>query len=238
MQRSIIVTDLTRFSKKNNDIVCTAGIDPNTGECIRPMPYLQSAECKRLKILPGAILTGDFKPAPIRSGPHQEDSIYRALKFNGSCTSEQFKKVLADSCFSSLENGFEIELPLDQKYLPPKHPIQRSIITIKVSPSEIDIVEDSYKPEKIKLHFQDPSGRAFRYVSITDLGYHDYALHHREGNDLLALNQLLHAQDAVFLRIGLSRLYKDPNGREGYWLQANGIYTFPRWQKEIRSYTP
>ena len=59
MQRNIIVTDLTRFTNKN--IVCTAGIDPNDGQCIRPMPYLPSSECRRLKILPGA-------PEPVAGG--------------------------------------------------------------------------------------------------------------------------------------------------------------------------
>jgi hypothetical protein len=42
MQRTIIVTDLTRFS--NKDIVRTSGIDPGNGECIRPIPYLPSSE--------------------------------------------------------------------------------------------------------------------------------------------------------------------------------------------------
>lgn len=38
MQRQIIITDLTRF--KNEEIVCTAGIDYNAKKCIRPLPYL------------------------------------------------------------------------------------------------------------------------------------------------------------------------------------------------------
>jgi len=57
-------------------------------------------------------------------------------------------------------------------------------------------------------------------------------------NDLFALNQLLQTKDAVFLRIGLSRAYKAPDGREGYWLQTNGIYTFPHYHEGIRSYSP
>ncbi len=47
----IIITDLTRFSKK--DIVCIAGINPESGECIRPMPYIKTERCKELGILPG-----------------------------------------------------------------------------------------------------------------------------------------------------------------------------------------
>jgi len=37
MQRQIIITDLTRFT--GDQTVCTAGIDYNTMECIRPLPF-------------------------------------------------------------------------------------------------------------------------------------------------------------------------------------------------------
>lgn len=236
MKRTIIVTDLTRFS--NQKIVCTAGIDTTTGECIRPMPYLKDSECKRLKILPGAILTGDFTPSRNLSGPHQEDNICHNLKFAGPCTAKQFKKVLVESCFQSVEKGFEIKLPADQKFLPAGHPVKRSIITIAVAPRDVKIVEDSFKPGKIKIHFKDGSRRSFGFIGVTDLGFYDYALKHHEDDDLLAVNELLHSQTEVFLRIGLSREYTSPDGRTGYWLQVNGIYTFPHFHEGIRSYSP
>jgi hypothetical protein len=236
MGRTIIVTDLTRFNDPSP--VCTAGIDPKTGECIRPMPYLKSGHCKRLRISPGAILVGDFVRLRNVIGPHQEDHSCNNLQFSGSSTSEQFKNVLLKSCFSSVEAGFEIKLPPQQKFLPAGHPVQRSIITIAVVPRDLEIVPNKYKPGKIKLHFKDRSGRSFSFISVTDLGFHDHALKHHETNDLLAVNQLLHSQKEVFLRIGLSREYKSPDGRTGYWLQANGIYTFPHYHEGIRSYSP
>jgi hypothetical protein len=57
--RKIIITDFTRFSKK--EILCTAGIEVGTDECIRLMPYLQTSKCRELNMLPGVILTGNFK---------------------------------------------------------------------------------------------------------------------------------------------------------------------------------
>ena len=54
----IIITDLTRFS--NPEIVCIAGINMATSECIRPLPYISVADCKRLNILPGSKLEGVF----------------------------------------------------------------------------------------------------------------------------------------------------------------------------------
>jgi hypothetical protein len=235
MKRTIVVTDLTRFS--NPDIVCTAGIDTANGECIRPMPYLKSSICKELKILPGAILTGDFTPSRKLEGPHQEDNIYKDLKFAGSCPAASFKKVLEGSCFPSVEEGFEIKLSKDQKHLPAGHPVHRSIITIAVAPKDVKIVEDKYNAGKIKIHFKDKSGHSFSFISVTDLGFHDYAQKHRAADDLRAVNNLLHSQEEVLLRIGLSRAFTSTDERNGYWLQVNGIYTFPHFHEGIRSYS-
>jgi len=234
MDRTIIVTDLTRFSR--SDIVCTAGIDRKSGECIRPMPYLQSARCQELNILPGAVLSGDFTASQNLEGPHQEDYEYSNLRFLGPCTSTEFKNVLESAMFHSVAEGFELTLQERQKLLPVGNHIRRSIITISTSPVEIEIVEDSYKPEKIRLNFIDQSGHEFKYIAITDLGFHNHALQHHERDDLIALNKWIRGQDEVLLRLGLSRRHQAPDGREGYWLQANGIYTFPEYRMDIRSY--
>jgi len=64
----IIITDLTRFSKR--DKVCTAGID--TGVCIRPMPYLKIRYCKKKNILPGAVLSVQFTDFKNVESPHNK----------------------------------------------------------------------------------------------------------------------------------------------------------------------
>jgi len=84
----IIITDLTRFA--NKDIVCIAGINPETNECIRPMPYIQKPSCQKLNILPGAIIEGNFTPRAC-TAPHNEDRNRAKLKFFGPCTSGEFK---------------------------------------------------------------------------------------------------------------------------------------------------
>lgn len=100
----------------------------------------------------------------------------------------------------------------------------------------MEIVEDGFKPGKIRLHFTDGSGKQYRFFSITDLGFHDYAQRHRESGALNELNAAIAEQEEVFLRIGLGRKFKNPQGREGFWMQANGIYTFPAKLSYIRSY--
>lgn len=229
----IIITDLTRFNQPAD--VCTAGTETTSDACVRPMPYLKMARCVKLGILPGAILSGDFKPKTGLNGPHQEDAEYSKLRFVGPCSSDEFKGALTAGLFPSAEDGFEIELGNAQKHIPVGHTVQRSIITLAIKPKSIEIVEDGYKPGKIKIHITDSSGRQFRYLPITDLGFHRYAEKHHAAKDLAGLNTFIRKQPEVYVRLGLSRAHQI-GAVNGYWMQVNGVYTFPDFIKDIRSY--
>jgi len=231
--RKIIITDLTRFSTA--ETVCTAGIDVDTGECLRPMPYLKSARCAELNIQPGAILKGDLNYNDNASYPHIEDASYSDLKFIGPCSKEEFKAILDGSLSESVSKGFGFEFDIEQKHIPIEMNATCSIITIKIAPHRIQIHEDQYKPGKVKCSFTDQSGHQFRYLSITDRGFYDYAQRHQGDDSLFQLQNFLQTQEDIYLRIGLSRAFQI-SGRNGYWLQVNGIYTFPEFHQEIRSY--
>ena len=231
--QKIIITDFTRFS--NPKIVGTAGIDLTTGQCIRPMPYLNASFCKSLNIVPGAILTGEFTPVQNPSAPHQEDMSYKNLSCMGHCTSSEFKLALHAGLCDTVEHGFQIALADKQKHIPINHSIGKSIITIKIQPDKIDIVEGGYNQKKIKINFTDNSGRAFRYISITDLGFRGFAESIHMSDGLNTLNAFICSQSEVYLRLGLSSPWD--NGKiNGYWMQVNGLYTFPDYHHEIRSY--
>jgi len=231
--RKIIITDLTRF--QNPGIVCTAGTDMKSGACLRPMPYLRTQECERLKILPGAILSGEFIPQKGLSGPHQEDARYSKLTFEGPSSSEEFRGALEAGLHDSVEDGFDIRLKSGQKYVPVGHSVARSIITLNVDPHSIQIIEDRYNPGKTKIHFVDSSSSEFSYLPITDLGFHRYADSHRAAKDLVRLNAFIKNQPEAYIRLGLSRAWN--NGTvNGYWMQVNGVYTFPEFFEGIRSY--
>jgi hypothetical protein len=234
MTRTIIITDLTRFAE-GKPIVCTAGIDPENGECIRPLPYLPFSEFTRLGMFPGGILKGDFSPQADRERPHVEDCTYEKLQFSGPCSSARFMAVLEEDSSPSLEEGFGVALGDGAKVIPVTTPPARSIITLQVEPQSLEVVEDGYKPGKLRLHFVDGADRSYRYFSVADLGFHDYARRHRESGALDDLNAAISEQSKVYLRIGLGRVYTS-QGKEGYWLQANGIYTFPDKLSYIRSY--
>ena len=229
----IVITDLTRFSQPID--VCTAGIDLATGECIRPMPYLKMASCVECQLLPGSVLRGDFKPRAGLHGPHREDADYSQLTVVGACSSAEFEAALMAGLRADVRTGFEIDLQSNQKFVPTGHPAPRSIITLAVNPGSIEVIEDAYKPGKVKVHFTDSSGRAFRFLPITDLGFFRYAESHRATSALHQLNAFIRRQEKVYVRLGLSRPWN--NGTvDGCWMQVNGIYTFPDFFKDIRSY--
>lgn len=231
----IIVTDLTRFN--NRGILCTAGIDTETGECVRPMPYLHADKCKELNILPGAILTGELTMPQGISAPHIESVNYQRLNFSGHCSIEEFYEVLSNSEVEGVQNGFEVELDQGEKCIPDAAHPARSLITIRVEPKEVQLVEDEYKANKMRIHFTDSKGRRFNYISITDLGFSTYAEHYSQNDcNYDAVNGLIHDQEEIFLRVGLSQFFKAPDGREGYWLQINGIYSFPNYFEVARRY--
>jgi hypothetical protein len=175
-------------------------------------------------------------PSTGRRAPHPEDCHYHPVKVAGPSAGEEFQRIQPESCFASIEAGFEVSLASGEKVIPSGHQVQRSIITLQVAPDNVEIVENTYKPGSIRLHFTDSTGRRYRFFPITDLGFYDYAQRHRESSALDSLNQQIAAQKEIFLRIGLSRNYKNPQGKEGFWLQANGIYTFPSVLRYIRSY--
>ncbi|ALU42187.1 dual OB domain-containing protein [Pseudoalteromonas rubra] len=231
--REVIITDLTRFSSDEN--VCTAVIDINTGECLRPMPYLKSSRCQELGIHPGAILKGNLSLQPDRENPHIEDANYSNLNFHGACSGDQFLQILENSLSDSVSDGFGFDFDVNQKHIPHDQEANCSIITIKIAPHQLTIHEDQYKPGKVKATFTDNSGHRYSYLSITDRGFHDYAKAHQDDGRLNEVTDLISQQDSIYLRVGLSRVW-EVGDRNGYWLQVNGIYSFPDFHEEIRSY--
>ena len=229
----IIITDLTRFGKP--DKVCVAGVAED-GVVIRPMPYLSSKAVAKLDIHPGGVLEGEFKLTGAER-PHVEDATYsKKLRFKGPCTGESFRRALASTMYSGICAGFDFEIVGGDKCIPSESPPPRSLITIQVAPDQLTIVQDSYKPEKMKAHIRDRDGLELGFVPITDRGFHDYAQKHvADYGSYARINEFIHQQDELYLRLGLGREWK-VGSRNGYWIQLNGIYTFPEYLDEVRCY--
>jgi hypothetical protein len=231
----IIVTDLTRFAK--DDIVCIAGIDVKSEQCIRPLPYLPKKECKRLKLLPGAILEGKFTRPRDVDKPHTEDMKYEGLSFKGPCTSEEFESVLKRTTYPSINEGFDDKVPIEAKVIPYNDPPSRSIITLELKPNQSEIVRNAFDRKNLRLNIKDNDGRTYEYLPITDLGFHNLAVSRQKDPDYTdEMNEFICNQKKVYLRIGLGRRYKAADGHDGFWIQVNGIYTFPEFMTKVRTY--
>jgi hypothetical protein len=229
----IIITDLTRF--KNLEFVCTAGV-ADDGPVVRPMPYLTSDDCRRLDIHPGGIVESHFtyRTAP---APHIEDAGYKKLEFKGPCSKAEFKKALEKTLYANIAAGFGAPIRPGEKCIPIASRPVRSLITIQVDPRRFTIYQDSYHPDRLQARFVDRAGAELAFVAVTDRGFYDYAQQHREdARAFLQIKRFIQSQQELYLRLGLSRAYKAPDGREGYWIQLNGIYTFPDKLAYIRCY--
>jgi hypothetical protein len=235
----IIVTDLTRFNRK--DLVCLAGLTEDGQHCIRPMRaakpgYVEFASCKKLNVLPGTILDGDFTMPHHIAPPHVETRNFTQLKVVGTATSDQFEAVLDKTSSMSIMDGLGCETRPTDKVL--TVPPARSIMTLKMDPRDFHVVQSTQgKEEKIKAHLTDADGLSLRYLGITDLGFFDNvgcAATRKISAD--EITEFIHAQDVLMIRLGLSQPYSSPDGRSGFWMQVNGIYTFPEFDKLVRSY--
>lgn len=200
------------------------------------MPYIERADCTRLHILPGSLLEGTFVPQA-STPPHVEDHSWAQIRFRGPATADQFKRALTQQLFPSVSEGFEVSLGDGTKKLPPGYAGPRSLITIQVHPSAVSLKRDGYNEGAIRVHFTDSSGAEFRYMPLTDLGFHTHAQQLLGLGRLSEVNSFIHRQREVFLRIGLSRPWaRDQGDPVVCWVQVNGIYTFPDFVEEIRSY--
>lgn len=232
-----IVTDLTRFS--NLTEVCIAVINRETGECFRPLPYFKTEDVTKFNIHPGAILSGEMNINASVNNPHIEDASYNKLKYLGACTGDEFKEILDRTLSESVSSGFGITLAESQKHIPIGENANCSIVTIKIPPNLLSIHRGAYKPTnkptRIKASFRDNNFHYFSYLPITDRGFYDYAQKYNIEDNLKKIRESINSQEELYLRIGVSRKHqiKDKNG---YWLQVNGIYTFPDFLNEIRTY--
>ena len=240
----IIVTDLTRF--RDPTIVCLAGIEPVTGQCIRPMllrqqtyKYLSFDAVKEKKVMPGSWLEGDFAKISNLKAPHLEDhSVIGNLRQHGASSGSDFERVLDNSSVSTVQAGFGTRP--DNRLYARETPPACSIMTLKLSFPRTQFkltVDTGFGAIKFKAHITDASGYELSFLPVTDLGFSDHLKQIRVTDPTLnGLNSFLHGQKTLYIRLGLTRPYAPKPERDGYWVQINGIYSFPNYRKDLRIY--
>ena len=210
MLKEIIITDLTRF--KNQNINCIAGIDIETGECIRPKPYLTKEKIQELGLKIGSRVVGNFTRCYPVDKPHVEDNLYGVLKRIEELEIEDFFKVLDKNSVGSINEGFGVVVN-GKKILEGNEP-KKSIITLKIFSELLEVIRDSYG--KIRVNLEDMVGSKYPLLALTESK--NYERIEKYGS-VEHINGELLASEYVYLRIGVSRLYQG-----AYWLQVNGIY--------------
>lgn len=240
----IIITDLTRF--QNPDIVCLAGVDPDTGRCVRPMlengsklDYFPFAVVKNHKIIPGSCLDGNFVAVNSAQAPHVEDCrSVGTVHVVESATGDAFRSVLEMTARSTIRESFGAR-PVNRVFSTAQSPAI-SIATLRLDSPATQfrlIVDSKFGPAKFKAHVIDADGFELSWLPVTDLGFSDHLKKVvDEDPSLYKLNAFLRSQDKLYLRIGLTRQYAPSPDRDGYWVQLNGIYSFPSFRKDLRVY--
>jgi hypothetical protein len=197
--------------------------------------YLSFELCKKFNILPGTILDGTFTTPQHLDAPHVEDRHYSNLKAIGTIDSSAFKTILERSSTTSIKTGFGCLIAPTDKVI--TAPPAKSIITLKINPKQFQVVQNKFDTETIKAHLTDGDGLSLSFLSITDLGFYvNVGQSATRKIGAKEITEFIQEQDALYIRLGLGRKHKTDDGREGYWMQVNGIYTFPTYQQIVRSY--
>lgn len=231
----MVVTDLTKFN--NQGLVCTAGTDTESGVCIRPMPYLSRDFCRDRAIVPGTLLTADFAHHPDAREPHIEDRSYRQIGVDGIASTSRFRAALRAGICAGIRTGFGVTIPTGTKVISAEYRPVRSLISLSVEPQSVDLFCDNFG--KVRVHFEDSSRDRWEYIPVTDLRIVEYAESQGSQDSVTAIRRIgrfIRQQEEVYLRIGLGRWYRAQDGRQGYWVQCNGLYTFPKFCHDVWTY--
>lgn len=108
---------------------------------------------------------------------------------------------------------------------------------MKLNPKQFQVVQNKFDTETIKAHLTDGDGLRLSFLSITDLGFYvNVGQSSTRKISAQQITEFIQEQDVLYIRLGLGRKHKADDGREGYWMHINGIYTFPNYQKIVRTY--
>lgn len=230
----IVVTDLTNLSA---DKVCMAGLTSDGRRCVRPLPYLTHAQYRELGIRPGVSIAATSSSQHTVAMPHVEDWQYRegTIRVVTGFDPDLLNAVLSSSAVQVLEDGFGAKaehkhIPIDAANVP-----KQSIITLKVAPRCFSL-QHAY--DKVKAEFTDQTGYHRSFIPVADVGINNYVNAAQDKQRAIAnINSHLQSQRSLFLRIGIGRPWlNERDGRNGYWLQVNAVYSFPNLHALINEY--
>ncbi len=241
MATRILITDLTAMQ---GDRVCIAGIDQNLQNIrpVLPQPgvlYRHLFHKGNAIIRPRAVLRLQLKPSRNTEVPHSEDHDWhdreslhsREYLLDGSHWQQILQRLVETSPPPLFGAGLMSHRDARHRKLK-RGSATNSLGTVAVE-QEISFRCEPDKFERGKyryrLYFQDHCNNLYDDIPITDLALQTWAtaqLHRGATPQSLSdwLTRRLNDAQKVYLRLGLSREFRDE-----FWLQVNGIYSFPDW---------
>lgn len=239
MEREILITDLTAMG---GDRVCIAGIDRewNTIRPVFPWPDIPTRRVLRhgrqVLIRPRAVVAMQLEPLANLEAPHIEDFLWTQphnTRFVELLDEKRWLRALqgmAERCESPLFGTSLLRLGRNLKRVVLPGKAKYSLATLRCGrKSALHIREKESGGFRFSLSFLDDRDEAYQNIPVTDLALREwaYAGLRREADARALAHELtasLNAADEVHLRLGLGREYEGK-----YWLQVNGIYSFPDW---------
>lgn len=190
-------------------------------------------------MIPGSCLEGTFVPVQAPDRPHVEDcKAEGAVHVVESSSGADFQGVLDRWAYTNVRGAFG-SLPEGRRYPIDQAPAT-SIITLRIEApaNQFRIIVDSkFGPPKFKAHIVDGVGFELSYLPVTDLGFSDHVKSVIDQDpDLTQLNAFLRGQKVLYLRLGLTREWGPSPDKQGFWVQLNGIYSFPNFREDLRVY--
>ncbi len=224
-----IITDVTRMRITN---VCVAAVSGDrTIRLDSPQPNDKWVESLG-GLVPGDIVSVDWKPTKGAAAPHKEDGEWVSSSFEKlrRLTEEELIDHLSKKAFNSAREAFGKPSARgtggNAGFAPGRGP--RSLATILVQSVQV------YPHfEGIRVDFADRHDSWTR-VPLQDLTVRRHqnqcSLCRRRLADLLA--QEFGGEDAL-LRVGLSRPFSTPQHRTLCWMQVNHIFLIPSKRKHF-----
>lgn len=239
METRILITDLTAMG---GDRVCIAGIDQNLRNIrpVLPRPgVLRSHLFHRGRVLfrPRAVLRLQLRPSGKEEMPHVEDHDWHD---SGSLLSmeylmaesrwQRFLQKLAEDSPRPLFGAEMQSLGRQRNRIIRPGKAKHSLTTVRCGRKlTFRLREKKSGGLRHSLSFFDDRQTSYQNIPVTDLALRYWAIaRFGQGDSLPSLSdwltRQLNAAQHVYLRLGLGREYKGK-----FWLQVNGVYSFPDW---------
>lgn len=219
---------ITHLTRMRDETICVAGIDPESGEHLRPLLAAEDDRMTRALLSErggpfefGTLVElGETEPCP--KAPHIEDHVFdpAAARNLGRIEPASLTALLDAVAVRSARNAFGTALQRrGEKYATDPGEGERSLAVIRLrGPAALELDPRNH----LFLRFESAAQPTL--ARLTDLRFYG-ADGHSLNHDLIdAVSARLRAGSEAFAMLGLGRAWQGSgDDAKRHWLQANGV---------------